>query len=421
MNYKLALPAKLNIASPAHLLMLTLLSVLFIFALCSTALANTLFVSSAPVQRGSVTPGLENIVMQSLEFRTDKDEAFVTAIRIREFGTNNDTATISSVKFYKETNGIAGLQVAGNADAFTTTTPSAFDADETRFDFSSSQVITDSPSTYYIVYTISQTALPGVTIGSRLVDQSYISVVAPTVVADFTNFQSNEIALVDKPHGSFSSSTNICQTCHAVHEAPDFGPTFGLTGENGTRRLLVQPYFESPDVVNTTTAEIYNALCFTCHDGTGAISNIKSDYEDVSAAYAGHETTRTSTQSTTGWKPPGEGKVYNASIKMPCMVCHDVHGSTKGNIKMLADGLYDYAKTNGWQEETSTDNGKIDGNDEECKVCHRYESETTRTSIVMGIDLVMPVTHNPSSTETPSKSTGCITTYGCHSDPHALN
>lgn len=397
------------------------LLIFFIGSISTMAWADTVLVKSEPVKRGSVTPGLENVVMQKLTLKASSGSANLLAIKLSEYGTSNATLALSSVKFYKEKNGVGDIQFNTNPDELATTTPSKFNAEETIFSFESSQTITTAPVVFYVVYSVSQSAsTTGTpTIGSRLIDQSYLmidksGVNTDDVVQDFSNFQSREISIVRSPHATdsspspFSLTTNLCQTCHIVHLTPDFGADFGLTGSNSTRRLLAQPYFENPGVVNIYPADTFNALCFSCHDGTGASTDIKSQYNttDPTVMHEGHETTSTGGH-TSGYKPPPSGQQYDARIKMPCMICHDIHSSEKGNHAMLADDLYDYALDNNWVE--LIPNGRIDDGDESCLVCHRRSTELTRTSIVFGISLLMPVSHDLYE--------NCVV---CHGGPHAL-
>ncbi|HZD60267.1 MAG TPA: hypothetical protein VE439_07420 [Anaerolineae bacterium] len=406
---------KLVESLPMRFLIPISLLVYFIISLTGNAWASTVLVNSEPVKRGSVTPGLENVVMQTLVLNTDAGSAQWKSVKINEYGTSDAMLNIASVKIYKETNGIGGLQFGGTPDTIISITPGTFVAEETAFTFSSAQTITTTPATYYIVYTVSPTAVinGSPTIGSRINNETYITVGSPYAVEAFTNLQSREVTLVTMPHGTgadsgpFSPSTNLCQTCHSVHLAPDFGPDYNLTGSNRTRRILVQPYFENPAVVNNYPSDTFNALCLSCHDGTGASTDIKAKYNDPIAAYAGHETTRTGS-SLSGYKPPSGGP-YNAGVKMPCMICHDVHNSTKANYKMLADGLYDYAVNNGWVDPNA--NGRIDDTDDEpCLVCHKRSTEITRESIVFGINLTLPVSHDT-----------YINCLACHKDTHALD
>lgn len=413
---------------PTRLLIIIPLAICFTVIFAGIAWADTLVVSSEPGARGSVTPGADNIVMQRLTLKTGTGSAIWTALRLNEYGTGSATTNVQQVKIYKETNGVGDIQFNISPDTVTASAPNTFTSEETNFTFNTPQTISTTPDTYYIVYSLSPSAdtSGSPTVGSELVDQSYITidktgVNSDDIVQNFSNLQSRELTIVQTPHATstnqspFSSTTNLCETCHAVHLAPDFGPDFGLTGSDATRRLLVQPYFESPSVVNNYNSDIYNALCFSCHDGTGAsasLENIKSSY-DSTATYAGHQL-KSGSSFTTGWKAPPSGQPYNAGVKMPCMVCHDVHSTTHGNYKMMADGLYDYSvstSTGGnWIDPDF--NNRISNSGEACQVCHKYSTETSRTVEVMGVDIGnLPPSHD-------GTTTGCIDS-GCHATPHA--
>jgi hypothetical protein len=374
-------------------------------------------VKSQFMRRGSVTPGQDSIPMQQLEMSTNAGTANWTAIKINEYGTGTATTNVAKVEIWKESNGLAGLQmIGGTPDSTLTISPTTFSAEETTFTLSSAETISTSPSTFYIVYSLASGATTNTTVGSQLNDETYISV--DTSIKPFTNYRSKELTIVASPHGStsnpISSNTNLCQACHAIHLAPDFSAEYG--GGYTTRRILIKPYFEDTAKVNESTGtastshEKYNALCESCHDGTGSTKNIKSKYNDTSATAPGHMTKNASTYNApTGWKSPPSPNSYVAEVKVPCMICHDTHVSTKDNWKMLADGLYDYAKGQGWQE--STADNKISSDDEKCLVCHRKSNETLRTeSIVMGIELTLPSSHDG--------NTNCLS---CHSNVHALS
>lgn len=405
---------------PGRRLTVTLLAVLFTLSFAGPALAAAVTVTSSPEKRGSVTPGLDNVVMQKISLRVSTGTTQLTALKLSEFGTADAAATILAVKIYKETNGAAKLQTGGiTPDTQLSITPTAFSAESNTFTFSVAETLSAIPTTYYIVYDLKPTAPVGTTIGSSLVDKDSVTVSSEDSVNGFTNLRSREITVVGLPHASvagnspspFSKSTNLCQTCHAVHLAPNFEDT-GLTGTETARRLLTQPYFEKPSIVNTANSDVYNGLCLSCHDGTGAGTDIKSKYNS-GARWAGHLTKNPSTFDT-GWKAPPAGQSYDAGKKMPCMVCHDVHVSSTTSYKMLADGLVSYAKGQGWQEEPGYVNNRVDKGNEMCLVCHRRPTETSRTtSSVMGIDMTI-VGH-----ETDAKSTDPCTS--CHADVHALD
>lgn len=396
---------------------LSLISVtaVVLFGLLSeTAMAADpkLVVTPQPIARGSVTLGQDYIGVQSITMQADTGNINVTAITINEHGDGTASTNIESAYLYKETNSRSGFQ-GPNSPGVTPDTllqTQTFPAGEETVTFGSlSETISTTPVAYYIVYTLRNTATVGSTLGSRLTDASAITVDIPATVSPFANRESRLLTVVTTPHSGYGQ-TNLCATCHLTHLAPDFSNETTLTAgtENSTNRILNKAYLESPDVVNTTSHQTYNLLCEACHDGTGANTNIKSHY-DGSAKVPGHFTKRASTKDANspnpGWSPPPAGKQYNAGVKIPCMVCHGVHGSNKSNHKMLADGLYDYALGTGWTDPNG--NGKIDNDDERCVVCHEpatnSTTESTRTGTVMGIDMTMPTTHD--------RTSNCL---GCH-------
>ena len=72
------------------------------------------------------------------------------------------------------------------------------------------------------------------------------------------------VAMADNgPHGSFTATTDACASCHRVH-----------TAQYGSNSLLVM----NPE-----------SLCLSCHDGTGAGTNV----EDGVYMQSGSDATRT--------------------------------------------------------------------------------------------------------------------------------
>ncbi|MCL5292038.1 MAG: hypothetical protein M1548_05855 [Actinobacteria bacterium] len=380
-------------------------------------------VTSQTVARGSVTAtataGQDYVVMQAITLKTNSGNASWTGFTLTEYGSGTATTNVANVYLVKETNSKAGYQSpqepVASLDTTITITPATYSAESQAFTLTTAETINTTGATYYIIYNIKNTATVGTTVGSRLADQTAITVGAPYTVVSFTNLQSNLLTVVSTPHTGFANSTNLCETCHSTHLAPDFSndTTLPAAGVNSTRRILNKAYLESPSVVNNYDHKTFNLLCEACHDGTGAVKNIKADYEpdsDPAKNTEGHQLWRESTQ-TIGYKPPPAplpANKYNIGAKIPCMVCHDAHGSTKGNSKMLADGLHTYATSKGWSD---GGDGKITaGTDEICLVCHKRSGDAARESTVLGIDLIIS-----NATQNHSSITGCT---GCHGKVH---
>jgi len=108
----------------------------------------------------------------------------------------------------------------------------------------------------------------------------------------------------DGPHGGYSVTTDSCSTCHRSH-----------TAQNS--ELLT----ESPSP--------QSALCFACHDGTGASSNVAGQYSDPNvpaddpgtSSFYSHPATAASTH-TSGQVDEFAG-VLNRHAE--CSDCHNPH------------------------------------------------------------------------------------------------
>ncbi len=113
---------------------------------------------------------------------------------------------------------------------------------------------------------------------------------------------------VEPPHGSYTTDTDFCALCHAVHTSPS------------PQRLAQPPGSEitpTPTALLRGTTTIDAPLCLSCHDGTSA-SNIMSEYDDASRE-SSHPVSIDGTQDG-----------------LFCASCHAVHDSeTTGTVKGL--------------------------------------------------------------------------------------
>lgn len=72
-------------------------------------------------------------------------------------------------------------------------------------------------------------------------------------------------ARADVPHGTYLSSSQLCLRCHRLHEAPSGGSQ--SKGTTGSKYVLMRDRDEK-------------AVCYTCHDGSGSVYNVKSEFGD---------------------------------------------------------------------------------------------------------------------------------------------
>jgi len=371
------------------------------------------------------------VSMVQLQPRTESKTATWTAVRVSRTGSSSN-AWINSVKIYSATN-------TAEFDPNYNTLIGTGTIDSTITLVAPQVIAANSTGYYFIVFELNDQATIGSTIGARITGESRFIVDAPDEVHAFKNLDSRLSTFVGEPHGSPGNAgayvnTNYCSACHNIHMARQ------------NRRILNKLYTSDPSVVNNNSADVYNALCFSCHDGTGASNNIQVDYAAAASAKQkgsgddggpvvspGHLTDQTGTVSG-GYL---SNTKYNAGVKLPCMVCHDVHQSRNSNYAMMADGLFDYASSS---TETTANSGASyywdssstvwasSGLDnyarrKRCEVCHRNakgSSDTTSfpgtesyvdgKSVVVGIDLGLPASHAAGN-----KSTSwCGSCHGVH-------
>lgn len=358
-------------------------------------------------------PATRLVPMLQLQLFTETKEATWTAIKVGKIGTAA-TNTISNVFIYESTDKTFD-------DTVDTTIGSTNNLDNT-ITLSPAQPITTSPTkSYFVVFEINNTLTPGTTLGAKETSSS-IGVQSPDVVNSFSAV-SKEMVVITNPHGSPGNpgayvNTNYCSACHSTHMASQ------------GRRILRKLFTRDTTTVNQNSADVYNALCFSCHDGTGSSKNIKADFNPADATpkqagpgdengpvvSPGHMTDQTGTLDT-GYLPQYK---YNAGVMLPCMVCHDVHNSRNNNAVMLADALYEYAASDTtdntsasyyWDASATVWGSSATDNytrRKRCEVCHRNHNGTSNTtstpgtgsyadshSVVIGIDLGRPSSHAP--------------------------
>lgn len=156
----------------------------------------------------------------------------------------------------------------------------------------------------------------------------------------------------DSPHYGYSNITSKCASCHRSHM--------------GSGRSLRSSWPEE-------------ALCFTCHDGTSARTNIaaqfnvKSYFHPVSATEGDH----TTSEGSYNWLP-----ISNRHVE--CEDCHSPHGSRTGastpgfgDLSRTIEKVWGVTVSNpttGWTALTSGDYSKTSAITAEYQLCLKCHS-----------------------------------------------
>ncbi len=143
------------------------------------------------------------------------------------------------------------------------------------------------------------------------------------------------------PHGGFSSTSNLCKTCHAVH----------LAGENSWRMVKSGNTTETRTQGEMSTLGKGNSRateCMYCHDATsGATSKKPYELIPLGKTVRGEHTLGVS-QIPDSSINAGAGDWGNLASRSPsegavlqCYQCHSVHGSdTIGTTNAVEGNLY---------------------------------------------------------------------------------
>ncbi|HEX3030856.1 MAG TPA: cytochrome c3 family protein, partial [Bacillota bacterium] len=172
-----------------------------------------------------------------------------------------------------------------------------------------------------------------------------------TIGSMLLGFSSSAEAEYFNPHGNYNSTTEGCATCHITHVS---------VGE----RLL--------------PAGSRKELCYTCHDGSKAINNVRAEF--------GEQTINTSVYTSYHWGTSGP---------QDCLVCHNPHLGNNEKAQLLEVGP-----------------SKVSSGNAVCGVCHGVGSTAP------GENMITPFTGTAHDTEITSPVSGTqIKCSRCH-QPH---
>jgi len=136
----------------------------------------------APAQMG---PGQTNVVMLSLNLQSTSGTITVTAIKAALTGTAPSNA-LASVKLYHDVNDNGAYESGTDVELSSKT----FSSGVLTFNGLTFGVTAGTPENLLIVYNVSVAAATGNTAGVSLVDKTYVTVTAPSVVSAFSTIQS---------------------------------------------------------------------------------------------------------------------------------------------------------------------------------------------------------------------------------------
>jgi len=143
------------------------------------------------------------------------------------------------------------------------------------------------------------------------------------------------------PHGGYGPTTNACANCHVPHQAAS------------------SRYLFSVDASASTSGEI--AICYSCHDGSGASTNVKTGSENSFALTSGHRVENTT--ETVG---------FSFDMTNRCSDCHSPHADYAANRRLPKASIV-----------TSSGTAAVTGaNNTWCLACHNdaqdwYKSTTS--------------------------------------------
>lgn len=102
------------------------------------------------------------------------------------------------------------------------------------------------------------------------------------------------VAFAALPHGGYGATTRLCENCHKVHQSK------------------TSKYLFSVDATSGSSGEI--AACYSCHDGSGSNTNVKTGTQNSFALSSGHRVENVTETA---------GCSYDLTNR--CSACHSPH------------------------------------------------------------------------------------------------
>ncbi|MBI4801427.1 MAG: hypothetical protein HY796_02775 [Elusimicrobia bacterium] len=144
------------------------------------AVINRLMLTGkADLTTGVIYEGAADYPMLKLQFAADRNQAFLTAVRVEKTGTLSDSL-VTALKIFRDDDANGEF---GAGDALVTQGGDLFSGGSSNLSFTAPQAINTSARNYFVTINISQNVEAGYTVGLSVPATSYFTVSAPNIAS----------------------------------------------------------------------------------------------------------------------------------------------------------------------------------------------------------------------------------------------